>query len=61
MSFETESEKLFNSYIRITELNREFEYIEYGQDFVRFKRDGGNVFEIKVREIKNRVKPLRGK
>lgn len=61
MAFNSETEKLFNSYIRITELNKEFEYIDYGMDYVRFKRDGGNVFEIKVREIKPRVKTLRGK
>lgn len=53
MSFETPTEILFKKYVR-PELSREFEYVEYGMDYVRFKKEGGNVFEIKVREVKPR-------
>lgn len=51
MSFESATEELFKLYVR-PELSRKFTYVEYGSDYVRFKEEGGNVFEIKVREIK---------
>lgn len=35
---------------------RQGSYIEYGKAFVRFKKEGGKLYEIKVREIKERNK-----
>jgi hypothetical protein len=54
MAFETEEERILNYYVYIKNLKEEFNYIEYGQNFIRFKKEGGNVFEIKVREVKSK-------
>jgi hypothetical protein len=51
MAFETETELLFKMYVR--EVKQQ--YVEYGQDFVRFKKENGKLYEIKVRELKKRV------
>lgn len=50
MAFETETELLFKMYVR--EVKRQ--YVEYGKDFVRFRGEGGKLYEIKCREIKER-------
>jgi hypothetical protein len=51
MAFETESEKLFQMYVRSVQQP----YVEMGQDFVRFRTKEGKLYEIKVRELKKRV------
>lgn len=53
MAFESETERLFNL-IELERATKGYEYKEYGPDFIRFKKEGGNVFEISVREIKPR-------
>jgi hypothetical protein len=54
MAFETPSERIFNL-LNIQEIVRDLKYVERGMDFVRFKfSDNGNVFEIKVKEVKPR-------
>ncbi len=52
MAFETETEKLFQMYVRQVQMP----YVEYGQDFVRFKKEGGKLYEIRVKEIKPKIK-----
>ncbi len=51
MAFDTETELLFKMYVREVQMP----YVEYGIDFVRFKKEGGKLYEIKVREIKEKV------
>lgn len=53
MSFETPSEKIFKQ-LNIKAVTIPFEYIEYGQDFVRFRDHEGRLMEIKVTERKPR-------
>ncbi len=50
MAFETPTELLFQMYVRQVKMD----YVEYGQDYVRFKKEGGKLYEIKCREIKGK-------
>lgn len=62
MAFETEPERILNYYVYINNLKEEFSYIEYGQDFIRFKKEGGKMYEIKVSEvIEKELKPRKEK
>jgi hypothetical protein len=55
MGFEVLTEKVFKE--RVTVFTKDLQYVEFGQDFIRFKlEDGGNVFEVSVKEIKPRKK-----
>jgi hypothetical protein len=55
MAFETSTEKVFKERVKV--ITQDLQYVDYGNDFVRFKlEDGGNVFEVSVKEIKPRKK-----
>jgi hypothetical protein len=50
MAFESETEKIFLQ-IEHRSVTKDYTYIEYGPDFVIFKNDGGNMYQIAVTEV----------
>jgi hypothetical protein len=57
MSFETSTEKVFKERVKV--ITHDLKYCEHGMDFIRFRcPDTGSLFEIKVKEIKQKIKEL---
>jgi hypothetical protein len=57
MAFETTTERIFKD--RVTVFTKDLQYCEYGIDFIRFRcPDTGKLFEIKCKEIKQKIKEL---
>jgi hypothetical protein len=58
MAFESETERLFKL-IEVGRATKGYEYVEYGKDFIRMKKEGGNVFEIRVREKSSIIRRIK--